>query len=84
MFQSTHPQGVRLFEELTKGRVTNVSIHAPAGGATNEAPKEGEVNLCFNPRTRRGCDPQVNRSNCQADSFNPRTRRGCDRKVLGR
>ena len=33
-FQSTHPHGVRLYHQLGGGSGKNVSIHAPAWGAT--------------------------------------------------
>ena len=33
-FQSTHPRGVRPVRYLNPGRLGEVSIHAPAGGAT--------------------------------------------------
>ena len=39
--------------------------------------------LCFNPRTRVGCDSFTLRTlNCSS-SFNPRTRVGCDWTMLG-
>ena len=56
MFQSTHPQGVRLYAIKIGLPVMFVSIHAPAGGATDMAEVTLPVLLCFNPRTRRGCD----------------------------
>mgnify|MGYP000986548989 CR=1 FL=1 len=33
-FQSTHPQGVRLYNFVWQVALYSVSIHAPAGGAT--------------------------------------------------
>ena len=58
-FQSTHPRGVRLVYTVLSDLLTVVSIHAPAWGAT----KAGLASvlccsLCFNPRTRVGCDQQ--------------------------
>ena len=35
MFQSTHPQGVRLVVSAKDKKLRVVSIHAPAGGATD-------------------------------------------------
>ena len=55
-FQSTHPRGVRLSSDVTFNRYLDVSIHAPAWGAT---PPWNRRTLCrssFNPRTRVGCD----------------------------
>jgi len=34
--------------------------------------------MCFNPRTRKGCDRELIWSSIQTGSFNPRTRKGCD------
>ena len=55
-FQSTHPRGVRPAIGLPSNCTADISIHAPAWGATvlvilNRAPR-----LDFNPRTRVGCD----------------------------
>ena len=36
--------------------VGNVSIHAPAWGATGQQTKQIEAAYSFNPRTRMGCD----------------------------
>ena len=43
MFQSTLPRGERLFIRAIQGHAVRVSIHAPAGGATNNNPIECEV-----------------------------------------
>ena len=55
LFQSTHPCGVRL-EGKNPSSVIIVSIHAPVWGATAVLVPTIN-NLCFNPRTRVGCDP---------------------------
>ena len=34
--------------------------------------------LCFNPRTRKGCDKGSITPSYDMQSFNPRTRKGCD------
>ena len=56
MFQSTHPRGVRPGAGHARRGAVEVSIHAPAWGATHKylpcAPGIGG----FNPRTRVGCD----------------------------
>ena len=56
----------------------SVSIHAPGRGATpyRKAPK-GQ-HLCFNSRTREGCDLLVEVVYNLTVSFNSRTREGCD------
>jgi len=59
-----------------------VSIHAPARGATQMRPPGPAGHLSFNPRTRTGCDslpPYVGQPHT---CFNPRTRTGCDQMVL--
>jgi len=55
-FQSTHPHGVRLERIAGLGNNTEISIHAPARGATCHQ-HIGPFSLSdFNPRTRTGCD----------------------------
>ena len=56
LFQSTHPRGVRLDGEGEGTAPKPVSIHAPAWGATSRASTSVPCLLCFNPRTRVGCD----------------------------
>ena len=34
--------------------------------------------ICFNPRTRKGCDEGRTWMQVDCMSFNPRTRKGCD------
>ena len=55
-FQSTHPRGVRHIDTVGIPPAEEVSIHAPAWGAT--APLSGGCvpSTGFNPRTRVGCD----------------------------
>ena len=120
-FQSTHPHGVRHASESTPKPKVDVSIHAPAWGATRievfplrkavvsiHAPAWGATKsmiclsirmmfqsthphgvrqtllvqgrhlLCFNPRTRMGCDTGRSSSIAVGLGFNPRTRMGCD------
>ena len=58
-----------------------VSIHAPARGATPAFAPALPTHLCFNPRTREGCDIfRVIPFNCKL-GFNPRTREGCDPRL---
>ena len=79
LFQSTHPQGVRLL--IAAGideAMLYVSIHAPAGGATICCCVLAIFQIRFNPRTRRGCDMAELEEAIKRGCFNPRTRRGCD------
>mgnify|MGYP007057629022 CR=1 FL=1 len=55
-FQSTHPRGVRPFLLRNLFRRFNISIHAPAWGATLPDLPNAYPILHFNPRTRVGCD----------------------------
>ena len=55
-FQSTHPRGVRPHGLLVGGQQLDVSIHAPAWGATSAKEDTHELRQGFNPRTRVGCD----------------------------
>ena len=69
MFQSTHPQGVRQFLAQVINLINVVSIHAPAGGATNSGGRVPPHTLGFNPRTRRGCDARRLISLCPLSVF---------------
>ena len=55
-FQSTHPRGVRPKSCTSLLDSSRVSIHAPAWGATRGPLLILHHVLCFNPRTRVGCD----------------------------
>ena len=56
VFQSTHPRGVRRAMRTNRFRRFFVSIHAPAWGATCIDSHGCQCLICFNPRTRVGCD----------------------------
>ena len=77
-FQSTHPHGVRLACCKVIRDNNNVSIHAPAWGATCFAGLRLRYNQYFNPRTRMGCDVRCLQAKSSERCFNPRTRMGCD------
>ena len=55
-FQSTHPRGVRRAQDSDPAVEQQVSIHAPAWGATRCWRATFAGRGCFNPRTRVGCD----------------------------
>ena len=81
-FQSTHPHGVRHTTTISYDKETNVSIHAPARGATRHSGSFRAPWSGFNPRTRTGCDQTNWAKVYRAESFNPRTRTGCDDLTL--
>ena len=83
MFQSTHPRGVRQVTTQGTSYLFFVSIHAPAWGATTlRCCTFSALHICFNPRTRVGCDDPRSYIivNAHNTGFNPRTRVGCDQK----
>ena len=80
-FQSTHPRRVRQIVVKVKVCAMEISIHAPAKGATFRSC--GLVSMIyFNPRTREGCDAGNSPTLLNFNNFNPRTREGCDRTHL--
>ena len=62
-FQSTRPRGARQADSGSLHRRPEVSIHAPAWGATFSRTVHERVLSCFNPRARVGRDevPQCSR-----------------------
>ncbi len=62
----------------TYHRDTEVSIHAPAWGATLRSIIFIERERSFNPRARMGRDAVICRSICSQSCFNPRARMGRD------
>ena len=79
-FQSTRPHGARPASCIQCSLCVEVSIHAPARGATQSAHAHHRPRHCFNPRARTGRDFPV--ANCAGVvvSFNPRARTGRDLK----
>ena len=68
-FQFTHPGGVRLWsKELTKQK-RRVSIHAPGRGATSSSSTPCSTQVCFNSRTREGCDHRASRPQMHQGGF---------------
>jgi len=65
-------------EKLIAAQEANISIHAPAWGATQMQKNEKLDEEHFNPRTRMGCDTACPTSIPAIRHFNPRTRMGCD------
>ena len=55
-FQSTRPHGARRILQIRCKETVNVSIHAPAWGATKISPLKMPTRTSFNPRARMGRD----------------------------
>ena len=59
-----------------------VSIHAPAWGATDNGDNQHILIYCFNPRSRMGSDLVSGLVYSYEAGFNPRSRRGSDELLL--
>ena len=77
-FQSTRPRGARPINGVVYGVAPEVSIHAPAGGATQCGRMLSRQRVRFNPRARGGRDDTVIDTAVALVSFNPRARGGRD------
>ena len=77
MFQSTHPRGVRPLNAI-KNYIESKFQSTHPRGVRHGIFSMLHWGLCFNPRTRVGCDLLVRATPTATDSFNPRTRVGCD------
>ena len=78
LFQSTPPRGGRRCGDLRGLRLFQVSIHAPARGATLAARHDEFELSSFNPRPRAGGDTASTATATVTGSFNPRPRAGGD------
>ena len=72
-FQSTHPRGVRLFQEYTKIGVATISIHAPARGATAIVVFLLPTVTFQSTHPMRGATPVSSSPPVSSSDFNPRT-----------
>ena len=84
LFQSTHPRGVRRGKDARSRHSINVSIHAPAWGATHHLGQEswkGQVSI---HAPAWGATVANDSPFWLIKCFNPRTRVGCDRNANGR
>ena len=59
IFQSTLPRGERRELGVNQGYPENISIHAPARGATDHQPVLRFLPSHFNPRSREGSDGYI-------------------------
>ena len=76
-FQFTHPGGVRPYPYIsTTGDLAFQFTHP--GGERLALRCTDVCNLCFNSRTREGCDNSYGYYPALASCFNSRTREGCD------
>ena len=80
-FQSTPPRGGRPELLAMMVRIVQVSIHAPARGATNAPMSALDRAGGFNPRPRAGGDTRRRDLPFPAHRFNPRPRAGGDKAV---
>ncbi len=77
MFQSTHPHGVRHAVTYAGEVYCNVSIHAPAWGATS-VQGVGKAGRAFQSTHPHGVRRSPRHCRHNRPCFNPRTRMGCD------
>ena len=77
-FQSTPPHGGRRGVINSALIDSQVSIHAPAWGATEDMRQSIGISQSFNPRPRMGGDADLNVSPHLERCFNPRPRMGGD------
>ena len=80
-FQSTLPRRERLLPEHRLHRLLQISIHAPAKGATAEWMLWEIDHRNFNPRSREGSDGITHPIKSPGRYFNPRSREGSDPKA---
>ena len=80
LFQSTLPRRERLAVILVSNYLANISIHAPAKGATITHACHLLERIYFNPRSREGSDSIYKVLQFFHSNFNPRSREGSDGK----
>ena len=82
LFQSTLPRGERPRPDFGRSSASEISIHAPARGATFELPDQSFELGNFNPRSREGSDGMIVFTIHSTKDFNPRSREGSDTNGL--
>ena len=80
LFQSTRPRGARPLPTQRRLPRSQVSIHAPAWGATVSVSKSRSPSESFNPRARVGRDNVTDLTITLVNGFNPRARVGRDKE----
>ena len=81
-FQSTHPRGVRRNRDVLQVLLDDISIHAPARGATCQCRCQIRVQCISIHAPARGATQAAAGRLAAAANFNPRTREGCDDVVI--
>ena len=81
-FQSTLPRGERHYLEKLKSGTLQISIHAPARGATYDHFLQFHFCNNFNPRSREGSDISQYMIPRRCADFNPRSREGSDHTLI--
>ena len=81
-FQSTLPRGERPVGNTLPGGIYQVSIHAPARGATRWHPSFTNTPFSFNPRSRVESDRRKSACGITGTCFNPRSRVGSDEPYI--
>ena len=82
IFQSTLPQGERRSGAVLCSANGGISIHAPARGATELGERSPGNGHNFNPRSRKGSDPDTPPPAPNISNFNPRSRKGSDNTLI--
>ena len=77
-FQSTLPRGERLLLRPVDDIVINISIHAPARGATEKNLYLESIKKISIHAPARGATSMSPRSGSSSSNFNPRSREGSD------
>ena len=80
IFQSTLPQGERLFGIYSRQRYCFISIHAPARGATTLG-TPSDINVEFQSTLPQGERHGIPVSPFNSTDFNPRSRKGSDTSI---
>ena len=82
-FQSTRPRGARPADRRRVFSWKDVSIHAPARGATRQVGQVLDADICFNPRAREGRDVQHVHNVGNYIGFQSTRPRGARRRTAG-
>ena len=77
-FQSALPRGERQDWPTHLKKGFDISIRAPARGATNNRKLLTLMDFYFNPRSREGSDMIIEIKQQERGYFNPRSREGSD------
>ena len=79
LFQSTPPHGERHIKETDNNAMLNISIHAPAWGATKAQTQNWQMQVISIHAPAWGATPRYLQNPQNEVYFNPRSRMGSDR-----